>query len=87
MDIDLFDFNLPDRLIAQKPLENRESSKLMVVNRKEDSVVHSEFFNVVNYMEKDDVLVLNDTRVVPARIYGVSRYGGKIEFWEKSFYW
>lgn len=80
MDIDLFDFNLPDRLIAQKPLENRESSKLMIVNRKEDSVVHSEFFNVVNYMEKDDVLVLNDTRVVPARIYGVSRYGGKIEF-------
>lgn len=80
MDINLFDFSLPDRLIAQKPLENRESSKLMVINRENDSIVHSEFFNIVNYMNKDDVLVLNDTRVVPARIYGVSRYGGKIEF-------
>lgn len=79
MNIALFDFDLPDRLIAQTPLENRDSSKLMVVDRKSGNIVHSEFVNVINYMNKDDVLVLNDTRVFPARIYGESSYGGKIE--------
>ncbi|BAK81289.1 tRNA preQ1(34) S-adenosylmethionine ribosyltransferase-isomerase QueA [Candidatus Arthromitus sp. SFB-rat-Yit] len=79
MDIALFDFDLPERLIAQKPLKNRDASKLMVVDRKNGNIVHSEFVNVINYMNKDDVLVLNDTRVFPARIYGESSYGGKIE--------
>lgn len=80
MNIDLFNFELPSRLIAQNPIKDRESSKLMIVNRKDDTLVHSNFKNIIDYLNEDDVLVLNNTRVIPARIYGVSQTGGKIEF-------
>lgn len=80
MNINLFDFELPSNLIAQSPVEDRKSSKLMVVNRETNKIVHNYFYNIVDYLNPGDVLVLNNTRVIPARIYGRSEFGGSIEF-------
>ena len=70
MKTDDFDYDLPLELIAQVPLEKRDSSKLMVLDRKTGDITHEVFSNIINYLNKDDVLVLNDTRVIPARIIG-----------------
>ena len=70
MRVDYFDYNLPEELIAQTPLEKRSDSRLMILNRKSGNIVHEKFYNIVNYLGKNDVLVLNDTKVVPSRIYG-----------------
>jgi len=67
---DDFDYFLPDELIAQTPLKNRDSSKLMVLDKKTGQITHEVFHNIVNYLNEDDVLVLNDTKVLPARIIG-----------------
>lgn len=76
-----FYFDLPKKLIAQHPLENRDESRLMVVNRNTGIICHKHFKNVIDYLEKGDCLVLNDTRVLPARLMGVKEgSGGKIEF-------
>ena len=76
-----FYFDLPEKLIAQHPLENRDESKLMVVNKNTGSIDHKQFKNIIDYLEKGDCLVLNDTRVLPARLMGVKEgTGGKIEF-------
>lgn len=81
MNIEMFNFDLPSELIAQKPLENRHDSKMMIVNRKDHSIEHKNFYNVIDYLNYGDVLVLNDTKVISARIYGVNiESGGKIEF-------
>ena len=66
-----FDFNLPHELIAQHPLENRSASRLLVLNRKDESIDHKHFSDIIDYLNKGDVLVLNDTRVLPARLFGV----------------
>ncbi len=66
-----FDFNLPHELIAQHPLENRSASRLLVLNRKDESIDHKHFSDVIDYLHEGDVLVLNDTRVLPARLFGV----------------
>ena len=70
MKTDDFDYNLPEELIAQTPLAKRDDSRLMVLDRKTGEITHDIFHNIVNYLDKDDVLVLNDTKVMPARIIG-----------------
>ncbi len=65
-----FDYNLPEELIAQTPLKNRSSSKLMVLDKKTGEFEHKIFSDIIDYLSKDDVLVLNDTKVIPARLIG-----------------
>ena len=66
-----FDFHLPTELIAQHPLEDRSASRLLVLNRKDESIEHRHFHEIIDYLHAGDVLVLNDTRVLPARLFGV----------------
>ena len=70
MKTDDFNYELPEELIAQTPLERRDDSKLMVLDRKTGNIKHEVFHNIINYLEADDILVLNDTKVMPARIIG-----------------
>lgn len=71
MKTDDFDFYLPEELIAQTPLEKRDSSRLLVLDKKTGDISHKHFTDIIDYMEKGDTLVLNDTKVMPARLYGV----------------
>ena len=71
MDINDFDYYLPQELIAQTPLEKRDSSRLLVMDRKTGELVHEHFNNIIDYLVPGDVLVLNDTKVIPARLIGV----------------
>ena len=64
-----FDLEVPEKLIAQDPLKKRDQCKLMVLNRKEQTVEHRKFTDIVDYFNKGDVLVMNNTRVYPARLY------------------
>ena len=66
-----FDFYLPEDLIAQTPLKQRDSSKLLVLDKKTGEIEHKHFTDIIDYLKKGDVLVLNDTKVIPARIIGV----------------
>lgn len=76
-----FYFDLPEELIAQHPLEKRDESKLMVVNKRNKEIEHKQFKNIVEYLNPGDCLVLNDTRVLPARLLGMKEgSGGKMEF-------
>lgn len=70
MKTDDFDYNLPESLIAQTPLKDRASSKLMLLDRKSGNIKHETFKNIINYLHKGDVLVLNNTKVLPARLIG-----------------
>lgn len=74
-----FDFFLPEELIAQKPIKDREKSRLMVLNKKERSITHNFFYNILDYIEAGDCIVLNDTRVIPARLFGKKKTGAVIE--------
>ena len=65
-----FYYDLPERLIAQHPMEKRDSSRLMVIDRKSGEVSHKHFYDIVDYLEEGDVLVINDSKVIPARLYG-----------------
>ncbi len=65
-----FSYDLPQELIAQDPLADRTASRLLVLNRREDSLVHDTFCNIGSYLRKGDCLVLNDTKVIPARLIG-----------------
>lgn len=81
MKLNDFDFELPEGLIAQHPLKNRDESRLMVVNKETGSLEHKTFSDVTDYMNCGDCLVLNDTRVLPARLIGEKAdSGSKIEF-------
>ena len=71
MKTDDFDFYLPERLIAQTPLEKRDASKLLVLDRKTGDISHKHFTDIIDYMDEGDTLVLNDTKVMPARLYGI----------------
>ena len=71
MKTDDFDFYLPEELIAQSPLEKRDSSRLLVLDKKTGDISHKHFTDIIDYTEKGDTLVLNDTKVMPARLYGV----------------
>lgn len=70
MKTDDFDYNLPEELIAQTPLKKRDSSRLMVLDKKTGEVEHKHFTDIIDYLEKGDTLVLNDTKVLPARLIG-----------------
>ena len=81
MDIKDFYYDLPQELIAQTPLEDRTASRLMVLDRKTHEISHKHFYDIVDYLNPGDCLVMNNTRVIPARLYGVKEgSGGKIEF-------
>ena len=71
MKTDDFDFELPERLIAQHPLEKRDESKLMILDRKTGEIEHKKFYDIINYLDENDVLVLNNTKVIPARLIGI----------------
>lgn len=78
--VDLFDFNLPESLIAQTPLKNRSDSRLMVLNKETGTIKHTVFKKITEYLQPGDCLVLNDTKVLPARLFGVKEdTGAKIE--------
>ncbi|MEW5567271.1 tRNA preQ1(34) S-adenosylmethionine ribosyltransferase-isomerase QueA [Rossellomorea marisflavi] len=70
MKVEDFDFHLPEELIAQTPLENRSESRLMVLDKEDGSIDHLQFKNIVDLLDEGDCLVLNDTRVLPARLFG-----------------
>lgn len=70
MKVSDFDYNLPEKLIAQTPLTDRSSSRLLVLNKENGEREHKHFYNIVDYLNEGDVLVLNDTKVLPSRIYG-----------------
>jgi len=75
-----FDYNLPKELIAQKPVKPRDHSRLMVLDRKTNVIKHDHFYNLLKYLNKNDVLVFNDTKVFPARLIGKrDKTGGKVE--------
>ncbi|MBD1381227.1 tRNA preQ1(34) S-adenosylmethionine ribosyltransferase-isomerase QueA [Metabacillus arenae] len=76
MKVDLFDFHLPEELIAQVPLKERDASRLMVLNRETGSIEHKTFRSIVDFFQQGDCLVLNDTRVLPARLYGMKEDTG-----------
>ena len=76
-----FYYDLPKELIAQTPLEPRDSSRLLVLDRKNGSLEHKHFYDIIDYLEEGDLLVVNDSRVLPARIYGIKdETGAKVEF-------
>jgi len=71
MKTDDFNFELPEHLIAQTPLKKRDESKLLVLDKKTGNIEHKHFSDIIDYLEEGDALVLNDTKVIPARLYGV----------------
>jgi S-adenosylmethionine:tRNA ribosyltransferase-isomerase len=79
MHIKEFDYDLPPGLIAQHPAEKRDHSRLMVLNREEKTIEHKSFFKITDFLKEGDVLVLNDTKVIPARLEGKKQSGGKVE--------
>ncbi|WP_096269562.1 tRNA preQ1(34) S-adenosylmethionine ribosyltransferase-isomerase QueA [Paucisalibacillus globulus] len=80
MNIEDFDFELPEDLIAQTPLKNRSASRLMVLDKATRELDHKHFTDIKDYLKSGDCLVLNDTKVLPARLYGVKEdTGGKVE--------
>ncbi|WP_066385886.1 tRNA preQ1(34) S-adenosylmethionine ribosyltransferase-isomerase QueA [Neobacillus mesonae] len=80
MKVDLFDFHLPEELIAQVPLKKRTDSRLMVLNKETGDIQHEVFKDITKYLREGDCLVLNDTKVLPARLFGVKTdTGAKIE--------
>ena len=78
MKTDDFDYYLPEELIAQVPLEHRESSRLLVLDKNNGNMIDDRFYDIVNYLNRGDVLVLNDTKVMPARIIGVKSDTGAV---------
>lgn len=80
MKLSKFKFELPEELLAERPALNRDESRLMVVNRKEGTIEHKVFKDIINYLDEGDVMVMNDTKVFPARLYGnKEKTGAKIE--------
>jgi len=74
-----FDYYLPEELIAQTPVYPRDSSRLLVFNREEDKIYHEHFYDIKKYLRKGDLLVRNNTRVLPARMFAHTEHGGKVE--------
>ncbi len=76
-----FFYNLPEELIAQHPLEPRDSSRMMVLSKSSDEILHKHFYDICDYFNPGDCLILNNTRVLPARIYGTKiNTGANVEF-------
>ena len=74
-----FDYYLPEELIAQTPASPRDSSRLLVFDRKEDKIYHKHFYDIVDFLKPGDLLVRNNTKVLPARLFGYTSHGGKVE--------
>ena len=80
MNVSDFYYDLPEELIAQTPIEKRDESRLMVLNRDKQTIEHKTFKDIIDYLEPGDCLVRNNTKVIPARLYGKKATGAKIEF-------
>ncbi|MCO7121144.1 tRNA preQ1(34) S-adenosylmethionine ribosyltransferase-isomerase QueA [Ihubacter massiliensis] len=81
MHINEFDYHLPQELIAQKPADKRDCSRLMVLNRENDTIEHRHFYDILEYLLPGDCLVLNNSKVLPARLFGTKEEtGAKVEF-------
>jgi S-adenosylmethionine:tRNA ribosyltransferase-isomerase len=81
MKVDDFDYSLPERLIAQRPCDKRDQSRLLVVHREGGTIEHRHFFDIIDYLKPGDCLVLNNSKVLPARLFGEKRdTGAKVEF-------
>jgi S-adenosylmethionine:tRNA ribosyltransferase-isomerase len=85
MKLQEFDYFLPKELIAQEPLRQRDESRLMVLNRRSRKIEHTYFHQLPGYLQGGDLLVANDTRVIPARIYGRKETGGSVELFLLNF--
>ncbi len=79
MKVEEFDYELPEELIAKYPAIPRHSARLMILERRSQSIKHDTFWNLPDYLEEGDLLVFNDTKVIPARLYGRKPTGGKVE--------
>ena len=80
MNINDFDFSLPKKNIAQEPKKSRSSSKLLVINRTTNKLKNENFSNIEKYITNNDLIVVNDTKVIPARLYGLRKHTkGKVE--------
>ena len=81
MKIEDFDYELPEELIAQKPSERRDDARLLVVHRDTGQTEHKRFYDILDYLKEGDCLVMNDSKVIPARLFGVKENtGAKVEF-------
>ena len=78
MNIEDFNYELPEELIAQTPLKVRDSSRLLVLDKNTGEVEHKHFTDIIDYLEEGDTLVLNDTKVLPARLIGVKEETGAV---------
>ena len=76
MKVEDFNYELPEELIAQTPLKNRSASRLLVLNKENGDIEHRHFMDILDYVNKGDVLVLNDTSVIPARLFGIKEDTG-----------
>ena len=81
MHINDFDYELPEELIAQKPQKDRDKCRLMVLRRSDNSIEHRHFFDILEYLKEGNCLLLNDSKVIPARLYGIKEgTGARVEF-------
>ena len=80
MKVSDFNYNLPEELIAQVPIQKRDESRLMVLNRENQTIEHKIFKDIIDYLQPGDCLVRNNTKVIPARIYGKKETGANVEF-------
>ena len=71
MKLSEFDFELPEELIAQTPLDKRDTSRLMILNREKQTIEHKHFYDIIDYLKPGDILVRNNTKVIPARLFGI----------------
>ncbi|MFH0840522.1 MAG: tRNA preQ1(34) S-adenosylmethionine ribosyltransferase-isomerase QueA [bacterium] len=79
MKVSDFDYNLPAELIAQVPMKPRDHSRLLILDKNTGEIAHQKFYNIINYLNEGDVLVLNNSKVIPARLIGQKETGGEIE--------
>ncbi len=80
MKVSEFNYELPEELIAQVPIEKRDESRLMILDRKNKTIEHKIFKDIIDYLKPGDVLVRNNTKVIPARLYGKKETGANVEF-------
>lgn len=80
MKVSDFNYELPEELIAQTPIEKRDSSRLMVLNKEKQTIEHKVFSDIIDYLDEGDCLVINNTKVIPARLYGKKETGANVEF-------
>ena len=78
-DLDYYDYCLPDNLIANMPTNERTESRLMRVSKNSSDISHNKFADIINFINPNDLLVINESKVIPARLYGQKQTGGKIE--------